>query len=161
MRVVRADTEDRYEDALAVRFAVFVEEQGVPEDLEVDEHEDDALHFVAYDDAQSERGEGTQDECGDDSERDAEPVGAARLREYEPGVGKVERVAVLDERRGEGWGGALMDAVEDAARQHFGELYLHAQVSAAGFYDARGYEREGDEFEEGGIPHVAMRKPLN
>lgn len=148
MRVVRADTEDRYEDALAVRFEVFVEEQGVPEDLEVDEHEGDSLHFVAYDD--------------EPGARDAsEPVGAARLREYEPGVGKVERVAVLDERRGEGWGAALMDAVEDAARERFEELYLHAQVSAAGFYDTRGYEREGGEFEEGGIPHVAMRKPLH
>lgn len=141
MRVVRADTEDRREDAFAVRFDVFVAEQGVPEDREVDEHEDDALHFVAYD--------------GDD------PVGAARLREYESGVGKVERVAVLADRRGEGWGDALMDVVEDAASERFEELYLHAQLPAAGFYDRRGYEREGGEFEEAGIPHVAMRLELD
>ncbi|MFB6072985.1 MAG: GNAT family N-acetyltransferase [Halobacterium sp.] len=140
MRVVRADTDDRHEDALSVRYDVFVDEQGVPEDLEVDEHEDDALHFVAYD--------------------DGEPVGAARLREYEAGVGKVERVAVLEFRRGEGWGSALMDAVEDAARGRFEELYLHAQLPVEGFYARRGYEREGDEFEEAGITHVAMRKHL-
>lgn len=139
MPVVRADTDARYEDALAVRFDVFVEEQGVPADLEVDEYEDESLHFVAYD--------------GDEN-----PVGAARLREYESDVGKVERVAVLEDRRGGGWGDALMDAVEDAARERFDELYLHAQLPAAGFYDRRDYQREGDEFEEADIPHVAMRK---
>ena len=141
MPVVRADTDTRYEDALTVRYDVFVEEQGVPEDLEVDEYEDESLHFVAYD-------------------ADDQPVGAARLREYEDGVGKVERVAVLEARRGEGWGGALMDALEDAARDRYDELYLHAQLPAAGFYDRRGYGREGEEFEEAGIPHVGMRKRL-
>ncbi|MFB6269154.1 MAG: GNAT family N-acetyltransferase [Halobacterium sp.] len=141
MPVERADTDARYEDALRVRYAVFVEEQGVPEELEVDDYEDEALHFVAYDE-------------------DGDPVGAARLREYEDGVGKVERVAVLESRRGEGWGDALMDAVEAAAGERFDELYLHAQLPAAGFYDRRDYEREGDEFEEAGIPHVAMRKPV-
>ncbi len=142
MPVVRADTDARYEDALDVRYAVFVDEQGVPEDLEVDEHEADALHFVAYD------------------ERD-EPVGAARLREYADGVGKVERVAVREARRGEGWGAALMDALEAAARERYDELYLHAQLPAAEFYDRRGYVRDGDEFEEAGIPHVAMRRQLD
>jgi predicted GNAT family N-acyltransferase len=140
MPVVRADTDARYEDALSVRYDVFVEEQRVPEDLEVDEYEDESLHFVAYD--------------------DETPVGAARLREYKDGVGKVERVAVLESRRGEGWGDALMDALEDAAREHYDELYLHAQLPAAGFYDRREYRREGEEFEEAGISHVAMRKHL-
>ncbi|WP_232701745.1 GNAT family N-acetyltransferase [Halobacterium wangiae] len=139
MPVVRADTDARYEDALGVRYAVFVDEQGVPEGLEVDDYEDESLHFVAYD-------------------ATSDPVGAARLREYEPRVGKVERVAVLESRRGEGWGDALMDAVEDAARERFDELYLHAQLPAAGFYDRRNYEREGDQFEEADIAHVAMRK---
>jgi len=140
MRVVRADTDERYEDALAVRFDVFVAEQGVPEELEVDDHEDEAAHFVAYD--------------------DGDPVGAARLREYEPGVGKVERVAVRESRRGEGWGAALMDAVEAAASERYDALYLHAQLPIEGFYADWGYEREGDEFEEAGISHVAMRKSL-
>jgi len=66
MPVVRADTDARYDDAISVRYEVFVEEQGVPEGLEVDEHEAESLHFVAYDAEET-------------------PVGAARLREYEPG----------------------------------------------------------------------------
>jgi len=140
MRVERADTEESYEDALRVRYDVFVEEQGVPEDLEVDEHEESATHFVGYD--------------------DGEPVAAARLREYVPEVGKVERVAVRESRRGEGFGAAVMDAVEDAAGESFDELYLHAQLHVEDFYADRGYERDGGEFTEAGIEHVAMRKRL-
>jgi len=139
MRVDRVGTEAEYEDALSVRYDVFVDEQGVPEDLEVDEHEETATHFVGYD--------------------DGEPVAAARLREYEPGVGKVERVAVRASRRGEGFGAAVMDAVE-AAAEGFDELYLHAQLHVEEFYAERGYERDGDVFTEAGIEHVAMRKRL-
>ena len=140
MRVELADTESAYEDAVSVRYDVFVDEQGVPEDLEVDEHEDTATHFVAYDDGAA--------------------VGAARLREYEAGVGKVERVAVRKARRGEGVGAALMAAVEAAAAERFDELYLHAQLHVEGFYADRGYERDGDVFTEAGIEHVAMRQSL-
>jgi predicted GNAT family N-acyltransferase len=140
MRVERVDTEEAYEDALSVRYDVFVDEQGVPEDLEVDEHEERATHFVGYD--------------------GGEPVAAARLREYEPGVGKVERVAVQQPRRGEGFGAAVMDAVEEAAAEDFDELYLHAQLHVEAFYADRGYERDGEEFTEAGIDHVAMRKRL-
>jgi predicted GNAT family N-acyltransferase len=141
MRVQRVDTESAHEDALDVRYDVFVDEQGVPEDLEVDEHEERATHFVAYDDA-------------------GEPVAAARLREYDPGVGKVERVAVRESRRGEGFGAAVMDAVEAAAADEFDELYLHAQLHVEAFYADRGYERDGEAFTEAGIDHVAMRKPV-
>ena len=140
MRVELVETESEYEDALGVRYDVFVDEQGVPEDLEVDEHEEHATHFVGYE--------------------DGEPVAAARLREYEPGVGKVERVAVEQSRRGEGFGAAVMDAVEAAAVEEFDELYLHAQLHVEGFYADRGYERDGEEFTEAGIDHVAMRKSL-
>lgn len=139
VRVVESDAER--EDALAVRHEVFVEEQGVDEELEYDEHDPEAVHFVAYD--------------------GAEPVGAARLREYETGVGKVERVSVLEPRRGEGIGRELMIAVEERARGRglpFEELKLHSQTHAAGFYRDLGYDRRGEEFEEAGIPHVEMRK---
>lgn len=162
MRVVRVDSDDnRYEDALDVRHAVFVDEQGVPEELEVDEHEDSATHFVGYEDAgDSSDGHG---EADDDAGAGAGggPVAAARLREYEAGVGKVERVAVLASRRGAGLGAAVMDAVEShAAREGFDELYLHAQRHVEGFYAARGYERDGEPFTEAGIEHVAMRLTL-
>ncbi|MFC4436539.1 MULTISPECIES: GNAT family N-acetyltransferase [Natrialbaceae] len=137
-----AESEDEREDAFTVRHEVFVEEQGVDEELEYDEHDPDAVHFAAYD--------------GDES------VGAARLRELEDGIAKVERVAVLESRRGEGIGRDLMAAVEKQARElGLEELKLHSQSHAAGFYRDLGYEQRGGEFEEAGIPHVKMRKRLN
>lgn len=129
------------EDAFAVRHAVFVEEQGVDEAIEYDEHEDDAVHFVAYD--------------GD------EPIGAARLRAVVENVGKVERVAVVQSRRDAGVGRELMAIVERRARElGLTTLKLHSQTRSAPFYRALGYERRGEEFEEAGIPHVEMRKRL-
>jgi predicted GNAT family N-acyltransferase len=135
---VGGDREDAYE----VRFAVFVEEQGVDPDIEIDEHEDDAVHFVAY--------------------TDDDPVGAARLREPEAGVGKVERLAVLKSHRGNGLGEALMDAVEREARDRgLTTLTLHGQLRVAEFYEYLGYERVSEEFMEAGIPHVEMTKSLD
>lgn len=136
-------TDGAPEDALSVRETVFVEEQGVPADLEVDEHERESTHLVAYD--------------GSD-----EPVGAARFRELDERTGKVERVAVLAERRGEGIGTAIMERLEGIARQRgIVKLTMHSQIRAAPFYDRLGYERVSEEFEEAGIPHVEMRKELD
>jgi len=134
-------TAEQREDAFAVRHEVFVDEQGVPEELELDEHEDEATHFVAYD--------------------DGEAMGAARLRELDGKTGKVERVAVLADRRGEGWGRRLMDCLETTARESGLEtLKLHSQTHAADFYEHLGYRQRGEEFEEAGIPHVEMAKRL-
>jgi predicted GNAT family N-acyltransferase len=158
VRVV--ETEEVYEDALSVRYRVFVDEQGVDPNLEVDGHEEEATHFVAY-------------EGGD-------PVGVARLRAYDPGeyedvpvtehedvpeseepVAKVERMAVLRNYREQGIGRTILEAVEERARQQgFERARLHAQIRSAGFYQALEYERVGEAFEEADIPHVAMTKRL-
>jgi predicted GNAT family N-acyltransferase len=142
VRVVLADNERRRADSVTVRRQVFVEEQGVPADLEIDGHEEISTHFVAY--------------CG------ALPVGAGRfrLKGEAPPVVKFERIATLAAMRGKGVGKAMMEAMEQAARHRYlGRLlYMHAQLSAASFYDRLGWERVGPEFEEAGIAHVAMRK---
>jgi predicted GNAT family N-acyltransferase len=139
VRVVETDAERA--DALAVRHAVFVDGQGVPEARERDGRDDAAVHFVAYDDDTA--------------------IGAARLREVESGTGKVERVAVREARRGEGWGRRIMAAVEDTARERgLDTLVLHAQTHVEAFYAARGYETVSGEFEDAGIPHVEMEKRL-
>lgn len=139
VRVVTTDAE--LEDTFAVRRAVFVDEQGVDEALEYDDHEDDATHFVAYDGEQ--------------------PVGAARVRSPEPGVGKAERVAVLGSHRGLGIGRELMHTLEAEAESMGVEtIVLHSQTQAAEFYERLGYERVSDVFEEASIPHVRMEKSL-
>ena len=135
------DGEGDLTDAFAVRQTVFVDEQGVDEAIEYDDNDGDATHVVAYD--------------------DGEAIGTARLRATEGATGKVERVSVLAAYREQGIGQLLMDAIEEQAREAgFERLKLHAQTRAAGFYETVGYERYGEEFEEAGIPHVAMEKEL-
>lgn len=139
--IERVETEAKLADALDVRRAVFVDEQGVPEDRELDGRDDEATHFVAY----------LEDEA----------VGAARLREYDDATGKAERVAVLEAHRDEGIGRALMDALEAAAREAgYERVLLHAQVPVVEFYEYLGYEVTSEEFEDAGIPHREMEKPL-
>jgi predicted GNAT family N-acyltransferase len=141
--VERVTEEAGMEAAIDVRHRVFVEGQGVPEARELDGRDDEATHFLARD--------------GDTA------VGTARLREYEadPPTAKAERVAVLEARRGEGWGARLMAAVERHARdQGYERVRLHAQVPVVEFYERLGYEAHGETFEDAGIPHREMTKPL-
>ncbi|GMA49825.1 GNAT family N-acetyltransferase [Alicyclobacillus contaminans] len=132
--------------AFEVRRRVFVEEQNVPETLELDEfdHHPETVHWIAWD-------------------ADGAAVGTARMRPYSASAtGKVERVAVLASHRGVGIGKLLMMAVEAEARSRgYRELRLNAQCHAQRFYEQMGYISEGFPFEEAGIPHIAMQKPLS
>lgn len=127
---------------LAVRHTVFIQEQEVPPDLEVDGLDPEALHVLATDDA-------------------GRPVGTARMRVLPGARAKVERVAVLAEQRGAGLGARLMDALEaEARRQGLRHVDLSAQVPVLGFYAARGYVAHGPEFMDAGIPHRKMTLEL-
>ena len=88
-----------------------------------------------------------------------EAVGVAR---YRPDVGKLGRLAVLKAGRGHGLGGELVRAVERYARDvvKLDSLKLEAQVRVMKFYTALGYVAEGDDFDDGGVPHRLMRKSL-
>ncbi|MDQ1664889.1 MAG: hypothetical protein QOH75_920 [Actinomycetota bacterium] len=138
--------------AYAVRIEVFVDEQGVPRDLEIDELDDSADHFVAYDDA-------------------GVPVGAARLVVEPAGfegapsstapVGHLGRLAVLQPARGTGLGVQLVQAIERrAASQGLDLIALSAQTQALGFYQRLGYVAHGPEFDDAGLPHRWMTRPL-
>lgn len=130
---------------LAIRRTVFVEEQRVPEEEELDAHEDEATHFVAVDD-------------GSESVR---AVGTARLWVSPEGLAKAQRVAVLADVRGRGFGVALMAALEAEARRRGHEtLHLSAQVNALPFYERLGFEAFGEHFWDAGILHRKMQKPL-
>jgi predicted GNAT family N-acyltransferase len=143
-RIHTVQSEQEMADALSVRKIVFIEEQEVPADLEIDEHDQPdsgTIHFVAY--------------------KADTPVGASRLRPYTPGVGKVERVAVNKSERGTGLGRQIMLVMEDTAqKQGFQSLKLNAQTHAQPFYEKLGYEPHGDVFDEAGIEHIAMVKSL-
>ncbi|UCZ51912.1 GNAT family N-acetyltransferase [Bacillus shivajii] len=140
MEVIKVKTQQEKSDALSVRKVVFIQEQNVPEEIEVDEHEKESIHFVAYE--------------------NGEPVGAGRLRILD-GYGKVERVCVLKSMRGHGVGEALMKYLEQlAVQENVTQLKLNAQTHAEPFYLKIGYETNSDVFYDAGIPHVSMEKKL-
>jgi len=127
--------ESAADELLAVRRVVFVEEQGVPEEEELDEHDAVSLHFLAIN-------------------PQGRPVGTARLLPS----GRIGRVAVLREWRRGGVGRVLIDsAIETARKRGDDQLFLHAQVQSIPFYESLGFVVCGDEFDEAGIPHREMK----
>jgi predicted GNAT family N-acyltransferase len=126
------------ERASAIRFEVFVAEQGVPRAIELDEHDPDCVHALAFDDAGA-------------------PVATGRLLPD----GHIGRMAVRRAWRGRGIGGAILERLIDAARARGdAEVALSAQVHALGFYRAYGFVEEGEPYIEAGIPHQDMRRHL-
>ena len=137
-RVVEADWHARSVELMAVRNAVFVDEQGVPPELECDGRDDEAMHFLAVDKADK-------------------PVGAARLL----GDGQIGRIAVLPAFRRRGIGRRLLDlALESACTRGDGRVWLRAQIDAQELYLKAGFRIVGERFMEAGIPHIAMERDL-
>lgn len=129
-------------DAAQVRTAVFVQEQRIPRDMEVDGADAAALHAVAYN-------------------RLGQPVATGRLTQGAPGMGQIGRMAVDRALRGSQLGQRVLQALTNSARERGDrEVLLHAQRSAEGFYTRAGYAVRGDPFDEVGIAHVEMFKPL-
>lgn len=123
---------------LAVRETVFVAEQGVPADEEVDALDPDAWHVLARD-------------------LRGEPIGAGRLTS-QPRIG---RMAVLPAWRGKGVGRAILQSLIDQARSRgYADVSLHAQVQVRDFYAAAGFTPAGEPFDECGIPHQRMHLAL-
>jgi predicted GNAT family N-acyltransferase len=91
----------------------------------------------------------------------SELVGCLILVPQENGVIKMRLVAVAASAQRRGIGRALNAFAEKLASERgFRDVTLHARVTAAPFYEKMGYERQGEEFTEVTIPHVAMRKAL-
>ncbi|MDN4606882.1 GNAT family N-acetyltransferase [Sporosarcina highlanderae] len=128
--------------AYDVRKKVFVEEQGVPLGLEMDEFDQSADHFVIYDDER--------------------PIGAGRIREIDSGIGKVERVCILKELRGKHLGNLIMRELEKHAKStNMKKIILNAQSYAVPFYEKLGYIVTSPEFMDADIPHRAMEKDIS
>jgi predicted GNAT family N-acyltransferase len=126
------------EEATRIRFVVFVEEQRVPSEIEMDEHDPQCVHAIAY-------------------AEDGLAVGTGRLL---PDA-HIGRMAVLKEWRRKGVGAAILVAlVAEARRRGDAEVALSAQTHALDFYRRHGFDAEGEIYEEAGIPHQAMRKSL-
>jgi predicted GNAT family N-acyltransferase len=141
-------TSEEREAVFAVRMVVFIEEQAVPPEEELDALDVTATHFLA-------RMKTTL------TASDPGIVGAARLVDRGGGVGKVGRVAILQGHRGKGVGALLMRFIEQTARaQGFTHLVLDAQSYAIPFYEKLGYAAEGEVFLDANIEHRSMSKSL-
>ena len=119
-----------------VRDTVFGEEQHIPRELDWDGSDEMCLQVLAADDK-------------------GHTVGTGRLQPD----GRIGRIAVLKEWRGQGIGTRILKTLVDAARARGTQrVYLHAQAHSVQFYEKSGFHRDGGEFLEAGIPHVTMTK---
>lgn len=125
-------------DAAAIRHAVFVQEQRVPIELEMDDNDLDCIHAVAYDEQ-------------------GQPVGTGRLLPD----GHIGRMAVRADYRSLGVGSMLLHALVDEARvRQYMEVVLSAQLHAQDFYARHGFVPEGAVYMDAGIEHITMRHAL-
>jgi predicted GNAT family N-acyltransferase len=137
---IAENTQER-EYAYMIRKKVFVDEQNVPIEEEIDQYEEDSTHFVLYNEQE-------------------QPVGAGRFRVID-GVGKVQRICVLSTERKNGAGAMIMSAIGEFAEQNkIPQLKLDAQLHAIPFYSKLGYQIVSDEFMDAGIPHKTMKKNI-
>ena len=128
----KVNNQEMLEDCFYIRKKVFVEEQGVPEESEIDEYESESIHLIGYDNEQ--------------------PVATAV---------KIERVAVIKSHRGQGIGRMLMQAVESLAKDEgFYVATMNAQCHAIPFYESLNFKMRGNIFLEEGIEHIEMTKKL-
>ncbi|MXX66912.1 MAG: GNAT family N-acetyltransferase [Chloroflexi bacterium] len=140
VKVAESDSELR--GAFKIRNQVFVREQRIPAEEEVDEEDESAIHVVAS--------------------LQGEIVGAGRVVLMEDGIAKIGRMAVARPFRRRGIGGRMLRLLESEAQARGARVCaLHAQEYVKRFYAARGYRLHGKPFLEVDIPHVEMRRRMD
>ncbi|MEI5993171.1 GNAT family N-acetyltransferase [Candidatus Enterococcus mansonii] len=131
-----------YLDALSIRHQVFMLEQHVPKEIEIDKYEAACIHFVLYSDENV-------------------AVATCRLLPLEDGVIKLQRMAVQKKFRGKEYGRLIVEAAESFSKeQGYHIVTLGAQITALGFYERMGYVKEGEKFLDADIEHYKMNKAL-
>lgn len=140
MIVKKVETQDELQEAFSIRNDVFVKEQGVDAEVELDEYDEIADHVLVY-----------------DKER---VIGTGRLRIVD-GAAKLQRICVLSAYRSKGIGKIIMGGLEHLAKENNAtKCILHAQYHAKDFYEKIGYRCTSGIFQEEGIDHVEMEKEL-
>jgi predicted GNAT family N-acyltransferase len=141
IKVIAIESPADMQRAFAIRRRVFIEEQHVPEEIELDADDDHAFHALAI--------------------LDGVAIGCGRMLEHDDGEVKIGRMAVLREFRGTGIGAHILRFLLDRARARgLHRAILHAQLTAEGFYLKEGFKPVGGVFEEAGIAHRKMKRDL-
>jgi predicted GNAT family N-acyltransferase len=134
--IKKISTYEEWGQALRIRVRVFVREQGVPAEIELDDDDNLALHLLAF--------------------LEGRAVGTARIVMH-GGQAKIGRMAVLKSHRRKKVGKKLLAcAISTAKKQRAGKIYLHAQVAVIKFYESAGFRCAGPVFDEAGIAHRKM-----
>jgi predicted GNAT family N-acyltransferase len=129
-------------EVAALRTRVFVDEQGVPAEIERDAADATAVHVLSRDDG-------------------GRVVATGRLLLRDDGTASIGRMAADPAVRGRGHGSAVLTELHhQAAQRGMREIELHAQLTARAFYERAGYTAVGDVYEEAGIAHITMRLRL-
>ncbi|KAG1471382.1 hypothetical protein G6F56_002151 [Rhizopus delemar] len=150
VRISLLTSAEEKKKALDVRIKVFVNEQQYPLETEIDELDDDAIHWAAIADKQQEDGSVDKDVY----------IGTIRLLHRDK-IAKLGRLAVLSEARGLYAGQQLVKAFLEYAKSNgYESVVLHSQYPRRGFYAKLGFVvEEGEEiFDEDGTPHIRMWK---
>ena len=144
MYIEKIASDASLQEAFDIRKSVFVEEQGVPLEDEFDEFDQwdgQCQHILVS--------------------IDHKAVGTGRIRAVD-GVGKLERICILEPFRKLGLGKVIIHSLEEIAKDmRLSKVKLHGQTHAEGFYAKLGYHTASDPFMEDGIPHLLMTKQLN
>lgn len=123
-------------EAFEIRDQVFVKEQHVPKEMELDELDKQCDHIILY--------------------SNGEPVATGRIV-IEGNKHFLGRIATLKKLRGKGFGKIMVEAmINKLFTEGVKEVYIHAQISAQGFYEKIGFKAYGDRFYEAGIEHINM-----
>jgi predicted GNAT family N-acyltransferase len=123
-----------YQQALQIRRTIFIDEQKVPVELEI-ENEEQAKYYLIFD--------------------EGKPIGTGRWRRTKEGI-KLERFAILPARRNKGTGSILLKHVLDDLKEESSTIYLHSQLPALNYYLKHGFVTVGEVFVEAGIEHYKM-----
>ena len=131
--IIETHWSEHSDEITHIRNIVFVKEQCVPKNIEMDGKDVDCNHFLI---------------C-----KKNEPIGTARLQSG----GKIERVSILKTERKKGLGTKLMKFIINSARKKdLEKVYLHSQMDSIDFYKSLGFQTKGGMFQEAGIKHVLM-----
>jgi predicted GNAT family N-acyltransferase len=133
--VKKVKTREELEQVFNIRKKVFIEEQNVPKDIELDEFDENAEHFIAY--------------------LEDKPIGCSRVRFND--LVKLERIAIIKEHRNKGYGTFLTGfMIKYCKQKNSNGILIHSQVYVEDFYKKFGFKIIDEPFYEAGIEHVKM-----
>ena len=141
LKIKRVNYSEETQGIEQIRRRVFHEEQNIDEELEFDGLDETSEHLLAY--------------------LNQEPIGTLRIREVNPKLVKIERLAVLATARNQGIGRKLMEYAIAliTEKNQYEQIVIHAQYHLKIFYQSFGFQPVGETFEEAEILHIKMIKP--